>query len=742
MTNGNGYSFRMDVTSLRRVASRFSSLPLGLKFGLVMSLFTLLIALTTSAVSYVRQMRLLSDSERSIRETLHEEARLYELLSLGLKEPLMTYDYDRQQSFLREMGSLGDVIEVTIHSSRGEPLYRLVKRGGQAEVVSRPSGGEIAVSPDLLAGKSSYQEQTLQDGGKTALITVPIATDETLWGIVSMTVDMKALAGLESATRSARVSALLFAIAQVALLLALALLVGLYLGRTVVGRITRIAESMNAAGSGDFSIRIPPSGGDELGRLAGTFNDLMDRVSTMVGKLTAASAGIAAIAEKVDAAANGVAEGADDQKRAVGETEGLIGTMAASIEEIDRGTGELAGRAAEASASMLEMASSIRETAGNMQVVQEQAQEVSSSITEVAGSVGQVSRTTAEVVSSAEEMRATARAFQEAIRIIEESMRSVSQLADALSADAARGEESVSLSRDGFGRARETFQNLETSIRGLTEMGQGIESVLRTIDDIADQVNLLALNAAILAAQAGEHGRGFTVLAGEIKALAGRTSLATRDISSVLRTLVTGARDAAAMSRAGADAVDEAFLLIGQSGEMLMKVQESTARVRDRVLEVFGETAKQSTGSRQITDAASSLAERIRQVATATEELAGASKLIDGFARRMDEISREVNRSLSEQAAGSTTVSEAIASIVVRADRMRDAVASVSSKSRDLTGMAARVGEIGQEHHGASEALIVEATDLLVQAKELSAAAQAFRMSQRAAPTITMEDVP
>jgi methyl-accepting chemotaxis protein len=200
-------------------------------------------------------------------------------------------------------------------------------------------------------------------------------------------------------------------------------------------------------------------------------------------------------------------------------------------------------------------------------------------------------------------------------------------------------------------------------IQDLGNQSKAIGKILTVIDDVADQTSLLALNAAIIAAQAGEHGKGFAVVADEIRELAERTAVSTREIAAIIGNLQTGTAEAVKAMAAGSDRVHQEVARSQVAGEALEKIRSSTLKSTEQVRGIVRATQEQSRGSRQITNSINQVASMLGQIATAIKQQTEGSRQLARAAESMKEIASQVKMSTGEQAKGSRQINTSMEQI-------------------------------------------------------------------------------
>ncbi|XXJ20384.1 methyl-accepting chemotaxis protein [Desulfovibrio caledoniensis] len=249
------------------------------------------------------------------------------------------------------------------------------------------------------------------------------------------------------------------------------------------------------------------------------------------------------------------------------------------------------------------------------------------------GSRMQTDRTT-ETAAAMEEMNA---AVLEVARFAQEAARDAREAND----QAREGEAVVGQVIKAIDEVSQHATGLKQSMEQLDHQAEEIGVVLGVIEDIADQTNLLALNAAIEAARAGEAGRGFAVVADEVRKLAEKTMNATSEVHSAVKGIQEVARQNVQATQTAVGSVNRSTELAGRSGEALASILSTTRGTADQVHSIATAAEQQSAASEQISAATS----EVTRVCEETDELmVKASKAIDHLA----ELARHLSAVVSE----------------------------------------------------------------------------------------------
>lgn len=385
---------------------------------------------------------------------------------------------------------------------------------------------------------------------------------------------------MESAQTTATSLAIIFVIAA----LALGIVVSILIARNIAQPLAEMTRVASAVSIGDVQHNIHTSQKDELGQLADAFRGLVDYMKTLAAAAT-------------EIAANNL-----------------------TVRVEPKSDKDTLGSAFKTMTNNLSLM--IRELTDN-------ATQLVSASTEIASSSEQMSRgsqeqtnQTAQVSSAVEEMTAT---------IVESSKNAgeASNMAKEAAGAATQGTRVVAQTIDGMTRIAQVVQDSAKTIQDLAKSSDQIGEIIGVIDDIADQTNLLALNAAIEAARAGEQGRGFAVVADEVRKLAERTTKATKEITDMIKGIQGDTKGAVTSMEQGIQEVQAGRQLADKAGESLNAILNFAQRVQDMVSQIASASEQQSAASEQIARNVESIAKVTRENAAGIEQSASAAEQLN-----------------------------------------------------------------------------------------------------------------
>ena len=260
---------------------------------------------------------------------------------------------------------------------------------------------------------------------------------------------------------------------------------------------------------------------------------------------------------------------------------------------------------------------------------------VSASATQLAAAASETARSSQEQSDSAATMAATVEQLSVSIDQVHDYAREAGNVTNESGARLDASGRVIAHAADGIRAIAETVNATASSIQELEAVSSQISSIVDVIRDIAEQTNLLALNAAIEAARAGEQGRGFAVVADEVRKLAERTTKSTSEIGSMIQKIQQGAQRAVGEMQEGVARVGKGVQLANQAGASLEDIRSGSAEVSSAVLGIGSAIQEQATATREI-------AQRVEHIAQGADRNSAASAQTAAAAGNLQQLARDL----------------------------------------------------------------------------------------------------
>ncbi len=419
--------------------------------------------------------------------------------------------------------------------------------------------------------------------------------------------------------------------------------------RLALEDVPSLVQAMLALAQGDLTQKASVATGplsvafdDEFGRMAGAVNQLIGSLSSAQQALLQTNRGLREIVGRVQAEANGLSSISRQMGQAASQTRGVVLQVTQAVESVATGAHDTTLSARSSNEAVDQLSQAIESIARGATEQTDQVQMAANTTTQMAANMDQVASNAQAVATASQQTRASAE----------------------------RGAQAVRDTVAGMQEIKTVVNEAASRVEALGRLGEQIGAVVETIDDIAAQTNLLALNAAIEAARAGEQGRGFAVVADEVRKLAERSQRETRSIAELIREVQHSTRDAVKAMEVGSVKVEQGTVKADQAGASLGEILAAVETTVDQVNSIAAAAQEVAAGARSVVNTMSSIVAVVEESSAATDKMAAQAGQVTSAIQSIVAVSAQNSAAAEEVSASAEEMSAQVEEMTTQAETL------------------------------------------------------------------------
>jgi methyl-accepting chemotaxis protein len=500
-----------------------------------------------------------------------------------------------------------------------------------------------------------------------------------------------------------------------------------FLARDVTAPIRELRGMAAEMAQGNFDVAPRVFSDDEVGQLADSFTETRANLRRLLGRVGGSGTTITQGVRVITGGTESLLVRARDQAQLTESSTASLENVRGGIRSVLASAGTVTALTEDASSRALELQASAEQVARSTEHLFQSVEKTSGSTAEMDASMREMSQRTSLLTNVSDEVLSFVTQMDSTIAELRDAAQSTATISRHVSEDAEAGGDAVGRMVEGINLTRELTGSTVATIGELQRSVGQISQILNVIEEITNRTNLLALNAAIIAAQAGEQGAGFSVVADEIRELAERTRGSTKEISAIVKAVQSGSRQAVAKVNEGVERVEANVKLAENASSSLRKIVNSAAKSYDMATKISRALEDQAAASKHLHEVTSRMSDAITEINRATREQARGTELLAEEAERVREIAAQVKTATDEQSQAGRGITAAMEKIADDARAMRDHLQRQMQETERIAQAARTMLDIAQENDAIAREFNATVQNLVLSGRDFETEVARFR---------------
>lgn len=408
---------------------------------------------------------------------------------------------------------------------------------------------------------------------------------------------------------------------------------------------------------------------------------LNSRLRQMVEKLKSLSESVGSASGQIVELSHTLLKSGESQSQSAEKVARAIQDMSSAIVRTAQEAESMNELGLTASSASLELTASIEEVLRNSQQVTQFARDAQHSMEAMVKGMNAIQSDSEMLIQASMDMDNSVRNMQQRTGIVTKRAAEADHLAAQAAIEAQSGATLVNDVQSGMESIADTVRAASNVVDTLSRRSEQIGEILNVITQIADQTNLLSLNAAILSAQAGVHGKGFAVVAEEIRKLSTRTASSVSEIEQLISKIRVEVREAVQLMDAGNTRLSEGVARSRKASDALSQILESASLAREKVAAIAESSKEQILAEKEVQRSTTVTKERLNQIAQTIQEQSRLNREVNTKAQRTIDLLQSVERAMEEQTKGAKEVSQIVERVSEIIRNTHDVIAEQSVTS-------------------------------------------------------------